>query len=104
MLRRRLPLLLLLFAGCNSVQAATDCLTLDLRAEHGEITAKVHVPSDENVRVVIVHEGHVAWRASKRGPFTYTHHMKDYKGPDRVTVRALGLGGKVCTKTDQVYE
>ena len=103
MLRRRLPLLLLLLAGCGSVQAAADCLTLDLHSEHGEIAAKVHVPAGENVRVVLVHEGHVAWRGTKRGPFTYTHHMKDYKGPDRIIVRATGPGGHVCTKSGVLH-
>ena len=105
MLRRRLPLLLLLLAGCGrSVQAAAECLTLDLRSDGKEIEATVRGNEPADWRIVVVHEGHVAWRGMRHAPFTYTHRMKDYSGPDRVTVRALGPGGKVCTKTDQVYE
>lgn len=102
--RRGLPLLLLLLAGCGSVQAATDCATLDLRAERGEIAATVRVTAAEDVHLVLVHEGHVAWRGTRHGPFMDTHHMKDYSGPDRVSVRATGPDGKVCTKTDQVSD
>ncbi|MBE2320940.1 hypothetical protein DVA67_033595 [Solirubrobacter sp. CPCC 204708] len=105
MLRRRLlPLLLLLAAGCGSVRAAADCLTLDVRPEGKRLAATVRVGGREDWRVVIVHEGHVAWRGTAHGPFTYTHRMKDYSGPDRVTVRATGPGGEVCTKTDQVSD
>jgi hypothetical protein len=104
MLRRRLPLLLLVLAGCGGAQAAADCLRLDLRAQRGEIAATVQVDTATDVDVVLVHEGHVAWRGTRHGPFTYTHRMKDYRGPDRVTVRATGPGGTVCTKTDQVSD
>jgi hypothetical protein len=94
---RRLPVLLVLFAvGCGSVRAAADCLQLDLRSAHGELAATIRVTVAEDVRIVLVHEGHVAWRGTRHGPFTYTHRMKDYTGPDRVTVRATGPGGKVC--------
>ena len=79
------------------MQAAAQCMALDLQPGRGEIAATVRVESHERVRVVVVHEGHVAWRATRRGPFTYTHRMKDYSGPDRVTVRATGPGGHVCT-------
>jgi hypothetical protein len=104
MLRRCLPLLVLLLAGCGSVQAATDCLALDLRSQRGEIAATVRVTAAEDVHIVLVHEGHVAWRGARRGPFTSIQRMKDYSGPDRVSVRATGPDGKVCTKTDQVSD
>ena len=104
MLRRRLPLIALLLAGCGGAHAATDCLRLDVRAERGEIAATVHVETAADVEVVLVHEGHVAWRGTRHGPFTYTHRMKDYSGPDRVSVRAAGPRGTVCTKTDQVSD
>ena len=103
--RRRLLVLVLLLAGCGSgVQAAAECLTLDLRSDGKEIEATVRVTESADWRIFVVHEGHVAWRGTRHGPFTYTHRMKDYGGPDRVTVRATGPGGKLCTKTDQVYE
>ena len=101
MLRRRLPLLiLLLVAGCGSMEAAaSDCVTLDVHTEGHEIAARVALESTDEFRIVFVHEGHVAWRGTKRGPFSYTHHMKDYSGPDRVSVRAMGPAGRVCTKS-----
>ena len=104
MLRRRLPLIAVLLAGCGGAHAATDCLRLDVRAERGEIAATVHVDTAADVEVVLVHEGHVAWRGTRHGPFTYTHRMKDYSGPDRVSVRVAGPRGTVCTKTDQVSD
>ena len=103
---RRCPLLLvlLLAAGCGSEPLAAECLRLDVHAQRREIAATIAVDQPDEWRVVVVHEGHVAWRGVKRGPFRYTHRMKDYRGPDRVTVRASGPGGKVCTKTDQVSD
>ena len=102
--RRRLPLvLLLLVAGCGGVQAAaSDCVTLDVRTEGREIAATVNLEPKDEFRVVLVHEGHVAWRGTKRGPLHYTHRMKDYEGPDRITVRASGPGGRVCTTSGEL--
>lgn len=100
MRRRCLLLLALLLAGCGTVRAASDCVALDLRKSKGEIAATVRVRDPEDWRVVVVHDGHVAWRGTRHGPFTYTHRMKDYKGADHVMVRITGPGGKVCTKSD----
>ena len=98
--RRRLLLLVLLLAGCgSSVQAAAECLTLDLRSDGKQIAATVRVTEPADWRIVVVHEGHVAWRGIRHGPFTYTHRMKDYSGPDRVSVRASGPGGRMCAKS-----
>ena len=99
--RCRLPLLiLLLVAGCGSMEAsASDCVTLDVRTAGREIAATVALESTEEFRIVFVHEGHVAWRGTKRGPFSYTHRMKDYSGPDRVSVRAMGPAGRVCSQS-----
>jgi hypothetical protein len=103
MLRRCLPLLVLLLAvGCGGVPAAGECQRLDLRSDGGRIAATVRVAAAEDVRVVVVHEGHVAWRGVKRGPFTYTHRMQDYGGPDRVSVRTSGPRGHVCTTSGVV--
>lgn len=103
-MRRCLSLLVLLLAGCGTVRAASDCLTLDVRATEGELAATVAVSESADWHVVVVHEGHVAWRGERHGPFTYTHRMRDYKGPDHVMVRITGPGGKVCTKTDLVSD
>ncbi len=102
--RRWLLLVPLLAAGCGGEPLAAECLRLDVHAERRELAATIAVDQPDEWRVVVVHEGHVAWRGVKRGPFRYTHRMKDYRGPDRVTVRASGPGGKVCTKTDRVSD
>lgn len=104
MRHRCLPLLALALVGCGTVQAATDCLTLDAHARRGQIEAEITVSEADEVNVVVVHDGHVDWRGRRHGPFTYTHRMKDYKGPDHVMVRVTGPGGKVCTKTDLVSD
>jgi hypothetical protein len=104
MRRRCLPLLVLLLAGCGTAGAAADCLTLDARAAHGEIEASITVTEPADWTVVVVHDGHVAWRGKRHGPFAYTHRMRDYKGADHVMVRITGPGGKVCTKTDLVSD
>ncbi len=100
MRRRCLSLLVLSLAGCGTVRAATDCLALDLDSSRGEIEATVTVRERADWGIVLVHDGHVAWRGRRHGPFTYTHHMRDYTGADHVTVRITGPGGKVCTKSD----
>lgn len=102
--RRWLLSVLLLVAGCGGEPLKAECLRLELRSDHRQLAATIAIDQPERWRVVVVHEGHVAWRGVKHGPFTYTHRMKDYSGPDRVTVRASGPGGKVCTKTDQVSD
>ena len=105
MRRRCLPLLALLLAGCGSTATAgEDCLRLDLHHGHGEIEARIRVDEADDWQIVVVHDGHVAWRGERRGPFRYRHRMKDYTGADHVMVRISGPGGEVCTKTDLVSD
>lgn len=105
MLRRGLLLPLLLLAGCGgAARAGADCLRLDLHSGHGEIEARVRGEEAGDWQLVVVHDGHVAWRGQRRGPFRFRHRMKDYKGADHVMVRISSPGGKVCTKTDLVSD
>jgi hypothetical protein len=97
---------LLLLAGCGSARAAgeRDCVRLDLHSRHEEIEARIRVDEAADWTIVVVHDGHVAWRGQRRGPFRYRHRMKNYTGPDHVMVRVTAPGGKVCTKTDLVSD
>jgi hypothetical protein len=51
-------------------------------------------------RVVVVHEGRVAWRGSARaddhGSLKVKRRLDDYPGADRVAVRAHGPDGATC--------
>src|SRR5262245_25117416 len=51
-------------------------------------------------RLVVVHEGHVAWRgralAGPDGRLKLTQRMEDYRGVDHVSVRAYGPAGATC--------
>lgn len=51
-------------------------------------------------RIVMVHEGRVAWRGNRRtasnGTFELRRRVADYRGADRVMVRALGPRGVTC--------
>jgi hypothetical protein len=105
--RRCLMLGLVLLAGGGNAAASgepEDCLRLDLHSRHGEIEARIRVDVPDDWTIVVVHDGHVAWRGKRQGAFRYRHRMKDYRGPDHVMVRVTGAGGKVCTKTDQVSD
>ncbi|MEY2517238.1 MAG: hypothetical protein QOJ89_4596 [bacterium] len=60
--------------------------------------------SGEAWRVVIVHERRVAARASVRtsgssGSFRVRRSLTDLDGPDRVTARGSGPGGRTCEAT-----
>jgi hypothetical protein len=53
-------------------------------------------------RLVLVHEHRVAWRGSARargrsGGFEISRRVRDYAGPDRVTVRATDPRGLSCS-------
>src|SRR5689334_15576294 len=84
----------LLVAGCD----ADPCQTaLDLDRDGGRISAHFLVDDAEpgpQWRLVVVHEGHVAWRGHGRpGPFW----MDDYSGADHISIRATGPDGRICS-------
>src|SRR3954468_11219142 len=97
----------LLIGGCGStVQAADRCAEAKLAAwpEAGEIRAQFelrHAPAGAPWEIVIVHEGHVAWRGrtalDRRGALWLDRRLPDYEGADRITVRAAGPHGRVCS-------
>jgi hypothetical protein len=93
----------LIVAGCGAVHAAGTCdrASLGLASVDGRIRARFSFP--EGVpRLVVVHEGHVAWRghAGRRDE----RWLPDYDGSDHVSVRAAGPGGKVCTASADLAE
>ncbi len=89
-----------LLAGCGEAEpAAGDCGRLELNRSDGMIEARFTVGEADHWRIVIVHEGHVAWRGYENGAFSVRHRVKDYRGPDHVTARATGSRGTVCAVT-----
>jgi len=102
MISRRVPALALtaLLIGCGEAEpAAGDCGVLELSRDRGLIEARFTVREADHWRIVLVHEGHVAWRGYENGAFTVRRRVKDYRGPDHLTVRAMGADGTVCAKT-----
>src|SRR3954453_11505375 len=59
-------------------------------------------------RLVVVHEGHVAFRGRARGGadggLKVTHRMGGYPGADRVLVRAYGPDGATCAATARLSD
>jgi hypothetical protein len=59
-------------------------------------------------RLVIVHEGHVAWRGSARvdrdGALKVLRRLDDYPGADRVAVRAYGPDGATCAASARLSD
>ena len=87
-------LLALFFVGCS----ADECQTaLELAPVGGRISARFtidHAEPGPGWTLVVVHEGHVAWRGrGHRGPFWFD----DYAGADHVSIRATGPNGRICT-------
>jgi hypothetical protein len=84
----------LVITGCG----AGPCRTaLDLRRVDGRIGARFTIDRADpgpGWSLVVVHEGHVAWRGKvHRGRFW----MDDYDGADHVSIRATGPNGRICT-------
>jgi hypothetical protein len=84
----------LVIVGCDGDPCQT---VLALDRDRGRISAHVmidHAEPGPEWRLVIVHEGHVAWRGHGRpGPFW----LDDYDGADHVSIRATGPNGRICT-------
>jgi len=75
--------------------------TLKLKADDRRIEAELEVEHARSGtwRVVVVHEGTVAWRGSVRargGRFSVERRFADLAGADAVSVRATGPGGVSC--------
>jgi hypothetical protein len=81
---------------------ATSSLKVKSRDGGLETEFEVHGRSVATWRVTIVHEYDVAWRGRRRtaGPsrsFSLQYRMPDLSGADRVTARAVGPRGVVCS-------
>ncbi len=80
---------------------------LKLKARDGGIETEFevhHARAGSRWSITIVHEREVAYRGKRRteGPsrsFSVSYHGTDYSGADRVTARAVGPRGLVCTAT-----
>src|SRR5215218_8007210 len=104
-MRRAFAVIVALIAtGCGAVHAAGTCdhASLGLASVDGRIRARFTFPDDVPWRLVVVHEGHVAWRghAGRRGE----RWLPDYDGSDHVSVRAAGPGGRVCAASADLPE
>jgi hypothetical protein len=94
-MRSRLALLVaLVVTGCEADPCSS---ALDLTPAGGRIRAEFtinHAAPGPDWSLVVVHEGHVAWRGRGRsGPFW----IDDYDGADHVSIRATGPDGRICT-------
>lgn len=86
----------------GSCGAATSA-ELRLRADDGLIRARFRVDSRRahaSWRVAIVREGRLVWRGRVRsdggGSLDVARRIRDLRGADQVTARALGPGGITC--------
>ena len=87
-------LVALSIAGCEADPCAT---ALELAPVHGRIGARFtvdHAEPGPGWKVVVVHEGHVAWRGTGRPGLFW---LDDYDGADHVSIRATGPDGRICT-------
>jgi hypothetical protein len=100
--------------GCGAVHAAGSgpCgeATLQLASVSGRIQAQFALQraGDSAWRLVVVHEGHVAWRGSghagRRGALWLDRRLPDYEGVDHVLVRAASPRGRVCSASATLAE
>jgi hypothetical protein len=115
-MRRALAAIVTLVAtGCGAVHAAGAGVcgeaTLHLASADGRIQAQFALQrAGDGVpwRLVVVHEGHVAWRgrghAGRRGALWLDRRLPDYEGVDHVMVRAAGPRGRICTASADLAE
>jgi hypothetical protein len=76
---------------------------LRLRSDGGKIRIRFRVRSNRDQsrwRVVLIHEGRIAWRGRVRagggGSFDVRRRVRNLRGADTVTARALGPRGVTC--------
>ncbi|WP_026910617.1 hypothetical protein [Patulibacter minatonensis] len=86
-------------AGCGRAARAD----LDLRGRDGSMRFRYELQrgrAGESWRVVVVQEGRVVWRGTRRisrsGRFEVRLTLRDLQGADRVDVRAGGPRGTSC--------
>jgi hypothetical protein len=94
--------------GSGEVRAHGTCgggatAWLRLKADHGKIRIRFRVDSHRGHarwRVVLVREGRIVWRGRVRadggGSFTVKRRIRNLRGADQVTARALGRRGITC--------
>ena len=109
MIARRLSVVVLLLAVLAGCGGDSQCgggarSSLSVWAEKERHIGATFMLSDARPgaawRLVVVHEGHVAWRGralvDRNGGLKVYRRFGDYTGADRVTVRAYGPGGATC--------
>src|SRR4051794_35883200 len=114
MIARSVPILLALviLAGCGGESpcggGAKSTLSVWAEREHliGAAYSLTGAKPGGQWRVVFVHEGRVAWRGTVRadghGYLKVKRRLDDYKGADRIAIRAHGPDGATCAATAQL--
>ena len=84
---------------------------LQLRSRDGKVDVEFavkHRRAHEAWRVVLVHERRVALRITLRtsagGSLRLRRYVRNYEGPDRVTLRATGPHSAICVAVARLIE
>jgi hypothetical protein len=97
--------------GSDDVRVAGTCgrgasSSLRLSSDDGKIRIRFRVDSNRDHsrwRVTLVREGRIVWRGRVRadggGSFKVVRRVRDLRGADKVTARALGPRGLTCIAT-----